>query len=143
MLNERGFSLLDSLVALVVVGVLASLAYPSFAQALVRARRSDAIVRLLDVQQAQERWRANHPAYGTLEQLQVPPSSGDSAYRLSVPLADATGYVVQAEATGPQARDSACAVMRLSVQAGDLVFSSGPDDAVANGAAANRRCWQQ
>ena len=66
MLRPRGFSLIETMIALVVVSVLAGLAYPSFLQLLRKARRGDAIMALLDLQQAQERWRANAPSYGTL-----------------------------------------------------------------------------
>jgi type IV pilus assembly protein PilE len=143
MLRMRGLSLLETLVALVVVAVLATLAYPGFAQALVRARRGDAIVRLLEVQQAQERWRANHPAYGTLEDLNLPAPGADATHRVTVTQHDATGYTAQAEATDARAMESPCRFMRLSMQAGQVELSSGLEDTVVNDAAANRRCWQQ
>ena len=143
MLNARGYSLAETMVVLVVVSVLSTLAYPGFAQVLARARRTDAVTRLLEVQQAQERWRSNHAAYGSLDDLAISAATAGAAYRVSITAHHATGYTATAEAIGAQAGDVSCRFMRLTMNAGQTVLASGPDEAAANDAATNRTCWRQ
>src|SRR5574343_318449 len=58
-----GFSLLELLMALVVLGLLAALALPSYQSQIRKTRRADALAGILAVQQAQERLRARLPDY--------------------------------------------------------------------------------
>ena len=58
--GQPGFTIVELTIALVVVGVLASIALPSFMDAIRKSRRSDAFAALSAVQQAQERWRGNN-----------------------------------------------------------------------------------
>ena len=141
MLNARGYSLAETMVVLLVVSVLATLAYPGFGRVLARVRRTDAITRLLELQQAQERWRGNHAAYGSLDELGLPALTPDGAYRLSITSPGSTGYTATAEATGVQSGDTSCRVMKLTLEAGHTLMASGPDATVANSTAANRKCW--
>jgi type IV pilus assembly protein PilE len=142
-LRPRGFSLIETMIALVVVSVLAGLAYPSFLQLLRKARRGDAIVALLDVQQAQERWRANAPSYGTLEELGIAATTDGGAYRLSIAVHDPVSYAASAEAVGKQASDTACRFLELAWSGGYTAQASGPDADVRNDHDANRRCWNR
>ncbi|MEY4562758.1 MAG: hypothetical protein RLZZ618_2035, partial [Pseudomonadota bacterium] len=54
---DRGFSLIETLVVLALLGILVAIAYPSFANSLAKARRIDGRVALLELQLVQERWR--------------------------------------------------------------------------------------
>jgi len=56
-------TLIELAIALVVLAILASLAMPSWQAQVHRTRRSDAIVALAQLQQAQERWRSQRPTY--------------------------------------------------------------------------------
>jgi type IV pilus assembly protein PilE len=143
MLRQRGFSLVELMVALGVVSVLAGLAYPSFAQVLRKARRGDAVMALMEVQQAQERWRASSPHYGSLEQIGIAATAANGAYQLSILAHDALGYVASAEAIGMQASDAGCRFLELTLSGGQTMQASGADADVRNGEAANRRCWNR
>jgi len=143
MLRPRGFSLIEMMIALVVVAVLAGVAYPGFLQLLRKARRGDAIMALLGVQQAQERWRANSPRYGTLEELGIATTTDGGAYRLSISLHDPVSYAASAEAIGKQASDTACRFLELAWSGGYTTQASGPDAEVRNDHDANRRCWNR
>ena len=77
--KHSGFSLLELLVVLVIVGILASVAYPSYVDSVRKANRSEAIAELQNILAAQERYfLANrtyakdltllgYPAGGTLD----------------------------------------------------------------------------
>jgi type IV pilus assembly protein PilE len=136
-----GFTLIEMLIAVSVASVLSSIAYPSFQGVLHKARRSDALVALMQVQAAQERWRANHRSYATLAEIGVPASSSAGHYTLQVLSADDDAYEVVAVATGGQAHDAACRHLKLRLESATVTHLSGPDALVSNPRAANRRCW--
>ncbi len=140
------------MITLAVVGILAAVAYPSFMDQIRKSRRSDAINALTAVQQAQERWRANHPAFtGNLTSAPTsdPPASaglGLSAsspaglYSIAISAADATSYVVTATAdpNKSQGSDGNCLRLAVRMQNGNIGYGAG-----ASGIdwADPHRCW--
>jgi type IV pilus assembly protein PilE len=54
MRHARGFSLLELLAVLAISGILASIAYPSYAEHLARARRMEGKLALFEMMQQQE-----------------------------------------------------------------------------------------
>lgn len=123
-LQRAGFTLVELLVAMLIVAVLATLAYPSYIDSVRRSRRQDAISALKQVQLAQERWRANHPEYGTLTELGLPATTEGGYYSIAVILPsspdDQTQYRATATAAAgkSQAQDKArgvsCAVLEVN-----------------------------
>ncbi len=113
-----GFTLIELLITVAIIGVLASIAYPSFMDSLRKSRRSDAVAALTRVQQAQERWRASHATYTAdlgVDGLKVSDSSPDGHYALRVTANNATTYTVIATAnsSSPQASDSKCKSLQI------------------------------
>ena len=139
--SERGFTLIEGLVGVAIAGVLSSIAYPSVEAQVQRARRSDALVALLQVQLAEERHRANNAGYATLAELGLRGMSPAGHYRLQASANESGGYDLVATAVAAQARDARCRVLRLSLADGALVQASGSDATTANGSDANRACW--
>lgn len=141
---RRGFTLVETLIAVAIAALLSMVAVPSFQGQLQRARRTDALVALLQIELAQARWRSNNDGYASLKQIGVPATSGAGHYTLRL-LSDqgADGYTVVASAQGAQRSDTGCRVLRLNVIGGDSERASGPDEQVGNDAMANRRCWGQ
>lgn len=136
-----GFTLIETLAAVSIAGVLASIAYPSLEAPIQKARRTDALVALMQLQMAEERWHANHRRYATLDELGAAPTSANRYYTLQVVSAGEDGFSLRAAATGLQARDQACRYITLDVSGANVVQASGPTAEAANPAAANRRCW--
>lgn len=139
----RGFTLLESMVAVGVAAILSAIALPSIESQVQRVRRADGVVSLLAAQLAQERWRSGTLAYGTLAEIGVAAKSMQGHYRLAVRDPGPAGFTLTATATGVQQRDVRCRVLRLSVDGGETRFASGHDDAAANDEALNRRCWNR
>ena len=139
--RTHGYTLVETLVALLIAGVLASIAYPSFAGHVQRARRTDALVALMTLQMAQERLYSNTMSYGSLAQAGIAAVSPSGHYRLEVVSNGSAGYEAVATATGAQTSDASCRVLKLTVQGANALQASGPDGSTANAPATNRRCW--
>ena len=145
--RRRGFTLLEAVVATAVLAVLAALALPAFGDALHRARRTDAAVALYAVLAAQERWRAERPAYAaSVGELGLPVQTPSGHYRIDLRPADgmtpALGFVAVATAPvdSPQHRDPACRTIALRVDpAGVRVGGCSGCAVPAFGAA--HPCW--
>lgn len=130
---STGITLIDLLTALAIVAILSAITVPSFSGLLARSRRSDAMSALLDVQLAQERWRALNLSYAeTLAALGwTSTASPDGYYRLRVTNADDSGYFVTARPVGAQQSDR-CGVFAVDAQ--------GP---AYGGDFADERCWRR
>ncbi|MDH5538274.1 MAG: prepilin-type N-terminal cleavage/methylation domain-containing protein [Rhizobacter sp.] len=139
--GSAGFTLVELMIAVAVTSVLSSVAYPSFMGQVQKVRRSDALVAMMQVQWAQERWRANNTTYGSLSDIGVAGSSAARHYTLQLRGQTENGYEVIATAIGAQARDAQCRHMKLSMSGANTVYVSGPDAGTVNPDTANRQCW--
>jgi type IV pilus assembly protein PilE len=129
-----GFTLVEAVVALAIAAVVAAVAYPSYMAQVRKGRRTDAVVALMQVEQAQERWRGANPAYAA--ELAAPPPQGlglgaasaGGYYTLSLSEAGAAGYAVTATAVAgrSQAGDSGCTTLGVTVRHGDALRTPAP-----------------
>ena len=115
---ERGFSLVEMVVAMFIIAILATIVVPAYQDYVRKARLADALDSLMYIQNLQEKWRANNATYGSLANIGFTGStSTDGYYGLAVSGAGATGYVVTATAQGSQASDTGCTSITLTVNA--------------------------
>ena len=122
----RGFTLLELMIVLAILGVIAALAVPSYIDSVRKARRSDAGDALLFVQQLQEKYWASNGEFGTLDEIDYP--NGDDAqvyssegYYQITTTGDGslTAYTATAAAVAgtSQAADTGCTTLTLTVTA--------------------------
>ncbi len=89
----KGFTLIELMVVLVVVGILASLAYPAYQDAVISARRTDAQVMLFDLAQREQQFFSRNGLFTTsLSALDIT-SSSPEGYYLATLSAGPTGTV--------------------------------------------------
>lgn len=139
--RPHGFSLMELLVAMVVLALLAMLAWPGLQGAWQRARRADAVLALLQLQQQQARWRTDHPRYADAQELGLTGASPDGHYRVAIAQPGPHGYALDARAHGPQQADHACARFQLVQAGGDTRLQSFNANGSVNAGPENRRCW--
>jgi len=140
----RGFTLIEVMIVVVIIALLATVALPAYLDQVRKSRRADAIARISQFQQAQERWRSNNATYGTLANLGIGATTADGYYSLSMTASPtATTYQLLATATGAQASDTNCKFLALSMSGGNTTLLSGPDSSVGNTGSANSRCWNR
>jgi len=141
--RQTGFTLIEMMCGVTVAGILSSIAYPSYQNVVQRTRRADGQVALLQVQMAQERYRADHAGYGSLSEIGVPPASAAGYYTITMGASSSSGFEVVASAAGPQTSDSGCRVLKLTVDGANVAYASGADSNVANTGTVNKKCWGQ
>jgi len=139
--RQRGFTLIDLMICVAVIGVLSTVAYPAFSSTVSKSRRSDALVALMKLQLAQERHRADHPSYADLTELGQPDRTPSGHYQLNLQGVTAEGYTVHATAIGAQQGDVLCRHLRLSLIGAKVTYESGDTAALGNAPSVNRRCW--
>lgn len=138
------------MIIVAVIGVLMALAVPSFLDSVRKGRRAEAMASLTQVQQAQERWRANKGSYAGNDKLTLATADGglglsdttaSGYYGVAISDATASGYTVTATAKSgtSQASDSACRKLVMRMAGGNVFYTSmdaGDADSTAHG-----RCW--
>lgn len=145
--THRGFTLIELMVALVVSGILAAIAYPAYTSHITRSRRADAVQALTAIVQAEERYRSNRGSYTDVigaGGLDINASSIAQHYdvtvgNLSAGSGLASGYVVtaQAKSGSPQVSDSNCAKLIIRVDGALLSYQASD----ANDADTSSNCW--
>lgn len=115
-----GFSLIELMIAITIIAILTMIAIPAYQDWVRKSRRSEGKGVLLNMQLAQEKYRANNSSYGTLAQAWNGVTQSENGYyTVAVTANSATGYTLTATGNGDQANDSAsgtsCATLQLTV----------------------------
>lgn len=142
--SRAGFTLIELMIVVSVVGVLALIAYPAFQDAVRKSRRADAVAGLNQLQQLQERIRGQQPSYAdsVASMPGAPGLSPERHYVLAVNAASAAGYRMTATAssTSPQYADTKCRGLRVEMAGGTITYSSLNAAGDLDTSNANR-CW--
>jgi len=83
--NATGFTLIELMIAVAIVGVLAAIAYPSYQNSLIKGNRANAKSYLLEVAQKQQQFLLDNRAYGSKADLKlIEPPEFTKFYTLTV-----------------------------------------------------------
>ena len=86
-MGKQGFSLMEVMIVVVIIGILAAIAIPSYSGYVTRTRRAEAVTALQTVALYQEKHMAERGQYGTIAQLianvGLPDPDNDNQYEPS------------------------------------------------------------
>ncbi len=114
----NGFTLIELMVTVAIIGILSSIAYPSYQDSVYKSRRADAKGALLGLSNAMERHYTETNSYTAaavagadaglpaIYAQQSPVSGGTAYYTLSINASTTNTYTLRATPAGAQYSDS-------------------------------------
>lgn len=141
MTHQKGFTLIELMITVAIVGILAAVAYPSYQQHILKTRRAEAKACLSELAQFMERFYTTNLRYDkdaanvdvALPNIQC--RTDLTNFYTTQFVANSLGqrsYSLEAVPKGSQASDTACGTLSLT--------QAGVKKSSVSGAAA--KCWQ-
>ncbi|MCP3673102.1 MAG: type IV pilin protein [Gammaproteobacteria bacterium] len=120
--RQNGFSLLELMIVVALMGIIMSIALPSYQDSIQKARRSDAMSALMDAANRQEQFMLDNNSYSTnLADIGMVNPTPEGHYNIAIVEATVACpitrcYVLSATADGdsPQSEETKCTVYRLT-----------------------------
>jgi len=137
--DQKGVTLIEVMIVVVIVGILAAVALPGYRQYTIRAQRTEAKTALLQLATNQARFYLQNNTYtNNLAALGFPGGKSDQGvYTLAVPVANAVTFQAAAVPTPgggvngvDMTIDGECALFTINAQG---VRAANPDP--------TNRCW--
>ncbi|MGI2168971.1 type IV pilin protein [Shewanella sp. MF05960] len=119
---HSGFTLIEVMITVVIVGILASIAYPSYTKFVAKGARGDALAGLMNVANRQEQYYLDHKTFTKNMKRLGLSVDGDGYfvvengyYKIDATTANTNRYTIEAKANDIQkARDSECSSMTIT-----------------------------
>ena len=130
--SKNGFTLIELMIVVAIMGILAAVAYPSYRQHVIKSNRVDAEKNLLELTQWMERFYTENGRYDqdtgatavTIDSLpfkKSPKEGSTTFYNMTFVIVTpataspaATTYTLRATPAGTQADDAACGAISLN-----------------------------
>ena len=116
MQKVKGFTLIEVMIVVAIIGILASIAYPSYIDYITKSGRSEGVAAVMRVANLQEQYYLDNRAYATdMAKLGLAnPFVTEHGY-YSVASAGTSSFTITATAQASQAaRDSTCTTITMT-----------------------------
>lgn len=141
--RQRGLTLIELMVAVLIVGILAAIAYPSYRAQVRRSNRTEARVALEQTAGALEKCYTRYMAYNDIANCPAANQfdgggsfdTPQGFYNITAPTLNATQFTVRATAQNGQTADLDCRTLTL----GDTSARGATNSGGANNADV---CWR-
>ncbi len=145
MKKQQGFSLMELMIVVAIIGFLAAFAYPSYQEQMRKTRRADCSGALAALSSAMERYYTVNNTYAgagvgtpptapTIFADSCPVDGGTATYNLTIQDANASTFEVRAAPVGVQANDK-CGTLTMT--------NTGFKDITGEAAGMTReKCWR-
>jgi len=132
--EQKGFSIIELLIALAIFAIVTAIAIPSYTSFMNEARRADAIAMLTEVAGEQQRFLSEQNRYAVdMTEMGYPAdpmTSAEGYYSISVANPTPTSFVLTAARVVGEAQED-------DAECGDFTLNSGG----VKGAAGGVDCW--
>lgn len=117
MVKRNGFSLMELLITLTILGILFSLGFSYYQAHLTHERRSEAKIALEKLALNLEQYHLMHNSYqdATLQTFNFSPMIADDRYQLAILMANETSFIIEAKPLQDQEKnDRACGSLLIN-----------------------------
>ncbi|HHW52396.1 type IV pilin protein [Acinetobacter towneri] len=100
---KQGFTLIEILIVVAIIGILAMIAYPSYTQYVIKTKRVDAQSKMMEISQKLMQYKTANGTYSGVSLTDskiygasVFPATGDSTYTFDLSVPNANSWILTA-----------------------------------------------